>query len=167
MKRILFIALLLLAVLTMQAQLISSSPSSTPQGLLKFDSVITGASFSDDTGVEPFIIEAELVDSGVLIRELRYKYVAYKKSCVQSMRLRIKRSAPDRVEYGLIKETIKGYNKVEIVEVAFLPDEDMTHWTATYTIGTIPPHERCEVEFIDSKCVLKKDYQHFLIKPDK
>ncbi len=168
MKRILLIALTLLAVTSLQAQLVKSTPKETPQGLLIFDKLIGGASYSDGTEVEPFLIEANLVDTGVLIQELRFEYVAYTtQSCIESMRLRVRRSAPERIVGGLVSHKVEGYVNVDIVEVGFNPDKDMTHWTGAYVIGMIPPEETCEVEFLDCKCILKKDFQRHLIDPDK
>ena len=168
MKKVLLIILSLLAISTMQAQLVKSTPKETPQGLLIFDKLIGGASYSDETEVEPFLIEAHLVDTGVLIQELRFEYAAYTtKSCVESMRLRVRRSAPERVVGGLVSHKVEGYVKVDIVEVGFNPDNDMTHWTGAYVIGRIPPEETCEVEFIDCKCILKENFQPHLIDPDK
>ena len=167
MKRILLLALSLLVVSSMQAQLTKSVPKETPQGLLIFDKLISGATYSDESGVETFVIEANMIDTGVLIQELRFEYTAYNtRSCVESMRIMVKRSAPERIVGGLVSHKVEGYVRTEIVEIGFKPDKDMTRWTAAYTIGRIPPEETCEIRFWDCKSILKEDFQLHLIEPE-
>ena len=109
--------------------------------------------------MELFFWNFKLRDKGVLIQDLQYYYDAYGDVCVESMRVRVTRSAPERIEGGLITHKVPGYSNSEIITITFMPDNDMKHWSGTYTIGRIPKHETCNVEFIDCKCIEKIDFQ--------